>query len=141
MIGAVAIGPCHLYITVALGVIRHAERGVIIELLVLEVITQPRLQRQITVGVETIAQTDVQFIGKATSLTITKIERVEQGRDAQICWPGISMGAVDEVVANVVPKEITKATLMLQGVGSILSDSDRVFTVVVVVDFLFGGRQ
>ena len=75
-------------------------------MLPLEVVTELGTQCQVAIGIPRIACTDVELVGDALTMAVAHIERVEQGRDVQRDVLCVCMYAVDEVVANEVPRYI-----------------------------------
>ena len=80
---AVTISIDNLRITVSFRVVGHTQGQGEVELTELEVVTEVRIESQVTMGGERIARSQVDLVAEATRIAPTQLEGIQQGRHAE----------------------------------------------------------
>ena len=98
----------HLCITVTLRVVGHPQGGVEVELLLLEVITEHGVKRQITVLIELILQIEVHLIRDTLAAAISHVQGIDDRRQMELGTFVLRLCCqrCHEVVTHDVPPEV-----------------------------------
>ena len=81
----VAVAPYDFCVTITFRVVGHAQRCREVELSLLEVIAEGGLQRQIAVRREGVSRVQLHLVRQSPSAVVSQVERVDDGRQVELC--------------------------------------------------------
>ena len=110
--------------------------------MVLEGITESRIQRKIAVSRESVTRTEAHLVSHTSIVAIAQVERIDDWRHTERCIFGFCTNRCDEVIANCIPENSLQEPLFLGcGVLCLYQGILTMLNVVSLVNQLVGLRE